>query len=292
MIKINNIEEFNNEISNVDNFSHAYLLNTNSLSRGLLCAKELAKKIICHINGSYDSEMKKEICYQIDNDEYDDLYIVNPETIGINTEEIEKLFQYMKTKSLRNDGKRVYIIYGYERLSRDVSNKILKFLEEPVDNLYAILLTQNIDKILSTIVSRCQILNINFNIDEMDENLVELIKKFLVKLFLDGNKTISSVNEYFGDICSDRLKMYDAFQIIENIFSNIIKKKIQGEYKENLYVDNYEEISIDVIVKIMDISNKIKMLIKENVNLNLLLDRFIIEVSKELKYAKDSRSSI
>ena len=66
----------------------------------------------------------------------------------------------METKSLREDGRRVYIIYGFERLSTIISNKIFKFIEEPQNNIYAILLTENIEKILPTIISRCQILNL------------------------------------------------------------------------------------------------------------------------------------
>ena len=79
---------------------------------------------------------------------------MNPDSIAIKKEEIDNLVNYFKTKSLRDNGKRVYIICGFERLREDVSNKILKFLEEPEENIHAILITENIDKILSTIISR------------------------------------------------------------------------------------------------------------------------------------------
>lgn len=289
MTKINNLDDFHIITSSITSFSHAYLFNTNSLTNILLYAKDFAKKIICE---NMDKEEIELTSYQIDNDEYDDLYIVNPDTIGIKNEEIEKLFQVMMTKSLRKNGRRVYIIYGFERLSRDVSNKILKFLEEPVDNLYGILLTENIDHILSTIISRCQIINITFDKDDLDKDLVNSMKLFLTRLKNKGSKTIAYNNEFFGDLYADRIKMYDAFQIIEIIFSNLLRKIYNNEYDTNLDIADYHEIPTNSIVNIMDITNKLKMLIKQNINLNLLIDRYIIEVSKELDYAKNSRNNV
>ena len=148
MTKITNISDFKNVTSSITSFSHAYLLNVNSLDSAFVYAKEFAKRIILE-NIKDNSFEYEDINYKIDHDEFDDLYVVNPDTIGINNEEINKLFSYMETKSLRENGRRVYIIYGFERLSTLISNKILKFLEEPQDNIYAILLTENFEKILS-----------------------------------------------------------------------------------------------------------------------------------------------
>ena len=289
MTKINNLDDFNKITSSITSFSHAYLFSTNSLSNMLFYAKEFAKMIISENQKKEDMEL---ISYQIDNDEYDDLYIVNPETLGIKLEEIEKLFQVMSTKSLRDNGKRVYIIYGFERLSRDVSNKILKFLEEPVDNLYGILLTENIDHILSTIISRCQVFNITFDKEDEDEKIIDNMRDFLIKIKKIGNETIAYSNDYFNDLYSDRIKMYNSFQIIENILSNQIRKRYENKSDKKYEINQYDEIPINNIVNIMDVTNKLKMLIKQNINLNLLVDRYIIEVSKELDYAENSRNNV
>ena len=125
MAKITNLNDFKNLTSNITSFSHAYLFTVNSLELSFPYVKDFAKSII--LEEIQDSFIQEDISYKIDNDEFDDLYIVNPDTIGINNEEITKLLTYMETKSLRDNGRRVYIIYGFERLSRDVSNKILKF---------------------------------------------------------------------------------------------------------------------------------------------------------------------
>jgi len=55
---------------------------------------------------------------------------------------------------------RVFILDGIEDMKGETSNSLLKILEEPPGNVVLILLTSNITKIFSTIVSRCQLLEL------------------------------------------------------------------------------------------------------------------------------------
>ena len=280
MAKINELNDFIKLTSNITSFSHAYLFDVNSLEKSFSCAKEFAKMIICGQN--YQADEYKDICYQIDNNEFDDLYIVNPDTIGINTEEINKLLNYMETKSLHDNGKRVYIIYGFERLSRDVSNKILKFLEEPGDNIYAILMTENVDRILSTIISRCQTMKLTFNIEKKDNKTICKMKAFLEDIFRKKNNMIAYYNDYFYDIISNRLEFLNNFEVLEEILCQIIKKKCGEEVNNDFSSDILEKKTLSCLINILNITNNLKALIKNNINLNLLLDRYIIEVTEEL----------
>lgn len=283
MTKINNLNDFHNLTSNITSFSHAYLFDVNSLKEAFPYVKDFAKQIICE---KIPNDLKKNIEYQIDNDEFDDLYVVNPSTIGISTIEIEKLLNYMETKSLREDGRRVYIIYGYERLSRDVSNKILKFLEEPSENIYALLMTENIERILSTIISRCQVINLTFDINKEENSNITNMKRFLECVMMKKEHAIAYVNNYFKDLMLDRNEFYNAFGVLEEIISNNLNKKCNGKYHEE-FIDNYfEEQEINVLINILNITNRLKSLIKQNINLNLLLDRYIIELAKELVSCK------
>jgi len=285
MTKINSLIDFNNVASNITSFSHAYLLNVNSLKVSFPYAKEFAKLIILQ-DVPIDSFDYEDISYKIDNDVFDDLYVVNPDTLGINTEEINKLLLYMETKSLRENGRRVYIIYGLERLSRDISNKILKFLEEPQNNIYAILLTENFERILPTIVSRCQVLTFSFPICDVDENRINVMKDFLVKIFDIKKQTIAYENDFFSDIFSNRLEFFESFEILETIISNSLNANY-GVYVDSKYL--LKEVSLLpslVTINILSITSKLKCLIKGNINLNLLLDRYIIEVAEELDLCK------
>ena len=136
MPKINEIDDLERLIDQINHFSHVYILNTNNDDLILNYAKLFAQKII--LENCNDESEKEDIIYNIKNNIFDDVYIVNPDTININNIEIEKLLKYMETKSIRESGRRVYIINGIERISTIISNKLLKFLEEPEDNIYAI----------------------------------------------------------------------------------------------------------------------------------------------------------
>ncbi len=284
MTKITNLSDFNNVTSSITSFSHAYLLSVNSLDSAFIYAKELAKSIILEeINN--DSFEYEDINYKIDHDEFDDLYVVNPETIGINNEEINKLMTYMETKSLRENGRRVYIIYGFERLTNTISNKILKFLEEPQENIYAILLTENFEKILPTIVSRCQILNFTFPDKEEDVEKIDNMKKFLDDLITKKKTMIAYEYDYFTDLFTNRIEFYDCFSILEKIVSESLNSLY--EKKDNIYIlDGLTKFPSITIINILNITNILKCLIKNNINLNLLLDRYIIEITEEVELCK------
>ena len=284
MTKITNIDDFKNITSRITSFSHAYLLNVNSLDSAFPYAKEFAKAIILE-NIEKDSFEYEDISYKIDNNEFDDLYVVNPETIGINNEEISKLMSYMETKSLRENGRRVYIIYGLERLSSVISNKILKFLEEPEENIYAILMSENYEKLLPTIVSRCQVLNLSFDISLDDPIKIDNMKAFLKSLLTKKKQMIAYEYDYFSDSLTDRIALYQNFEILEKIISESLNSLfIKEEYKYRI-----EEMGFypeNTLINILNITNKLKCLIKNNINLNLLIDRYIIEVAEELELCK------
>ena len=280
MARINNIDDFKKITSNITSFSHAYLFCVNSLDLAYPYIKEFAKLIIL---GNEEDDI---ISHQIDNEEYDDMYVVNPDTIGINTEEINKLMTYMETKSLRTNGKRVYIIYGFERLSRDVSNKILKFLEEPSDNVYALLMTENYEIILPTIVSRCQKIDLSFPISSKNTSEITLLIEFLNEIVSNGKKTIAYEYKYFGELLKDRINFYDAFSLLEKIISESINKKCNYKYNDIYLSEELLKLPVNNIINILNITNRLKCLIKNNINLNLLVDRYIIDVTKELNLCK------
>ena len=192
----------------------------------------------------------------------------------------------METKSLRNDGRRVYIIYGFERLSREVSNKILKFLEEPNENIYALLMTENVDQILSTIISRCQIINLSFDIDDTSIENVNLMKEFLQMIVNSGFHAIANSNEYFKNAILDRNLFYQLFNLLEQIISENINKKCNVYYNKDFIIDGLNDYDEKFLITILNKTNYLKKLIKKNINLNLLIDRYIIEISREVKGCK------
>ena len=74
MTKIANLEDFQNITSRITSFSHAYLFNVNSLDSAYPYVKDFAKSLI--LQEENDDFIKEDISYKIDNDEFDDLYMM------------------------------------------------------------------------------------------------------------------------------------------------------------------------------------------------------------------------
>jgi DNA polymerase-3 subunit delta' len=61
--------------------------------------------------------------------------------------------------ALSRSGKKIFIISGAERMNADASNSLLKTLEEPPNDTVLLLTTAEKNRLLPTILSRCQLLH-------------------------------------------------------------------------------------------------------------------------------------
>lgn len=73
---------------------------------------------------------------------------------NINVKECEAIIRKFALKPFEGENK-VMIIWLAEYLGKE-GNKLLKLIEEPPPNSYLILITENVDRVLNTILSRCQ----------------------------------------------------------------------------------------------------------------------------------------
>ena len=267
------MEKYKDLINKINNYSHAYIINTNNLDEVIGDAKYLAKSII---NENNDGKVysNDEINDLIDNETFDDFYILKNDNLIIKVDEINNLMNYFNTKSLRANGRRVYIIVGVEKIINDNINKLLKFIEEPYEDLYCILLTKEIDKILPTILSRCQ--RLNFTYDNVIDDYELSIKffDFFNKYHLD---TLAYVKEIF-DEDFNKESFYKFLNNNEVIINNLIHQKENVAFDKNLIVNNFD-YNINYLINMLEVTIKIKSLVKYNLNLNLLIDRYIIELN-------------
>ncbi len=93
---------------------------------------------------------------------YPYLHILDPPENAIKIEEIRSLQQFLKLKvPAENTGiHRIVIISRAERMRSEAQNALLKTLEEPPADTIIILTAESPDRLLQTIVSRCQELTI------------------------------------------------------------------------------------------------------------------------------------
>jgi DNA polymerase-3 subunit delta' len=89
---------------------------------------------------------------------YERIGIENKQGI-INTRESSEIMRKLNLKSFESDYK-VMIIWLPEKMHMTAANKLLKIIEEPFGNTIFLLITESPEQIISTILSRTQILKI------------------------------------------------------------------------------------------------------------------------------------
>lgn len=120
---------------------------------------------------------------------------------GIFTRESDEIIKKLTLKPYESDY-RVMLIWLPERMNDATSNKILKILEEPYDKTYFILVSNEPDKLLSTIISRTQ--RVNFRpLDEKvicevlkSEYSVDAVNAYQIAHLANGNfyKAVSNIS--------------------------------------------------------------------------------------------------
>ena len=293
---------FKNSISK-NKLSHAYLINTNGYHKGFDFAKAFAKYLLCPNNETGSHECS--VCHLIDNNSYSEFKVIESDGLWIKKEQTDELQEMFSMKSL--SGRKVYIINGVENLNISASNSILKFLEEPEEGIVAILITDNIYKVLGTIVSRCQVINLNnvqvksddmlLNVgnqlyndsDKINEfvNDSESINKighvidFIEYLYSNKLDTLVYINKYWNDFFKGKDDYLFAFNIMIMFYSDVISYKmgndiILSEFKSN--IEKFSELDYNIINSILNLIMEVREDLYSNVNLNLLMDKFIIKM--------------
>ena len=300
----------NNAIKN-NKLSHAYLFEINGYSNSKQFLVALAKALLC---GHTNKEQSKDchICEKIDKNIYSELMIINPDGMWIKKEQLIDLQKAFMTKSVESN-KKVYIINNVECLNASSANSILKFLEEPEDNIIALLATDNIHQLLDTIISRCQIVSLTkqensedktveekiahyLNI-ENDENLSNMIVDtidFIFYLEQHHLKTIVFTKDLVLSKFEDRGKLENFLDIMILFYKDVIDYKIK---KQNSIFDLRDIEKIDKKNTNEKLENKINCImnakkdLKVNANINLLIDKLVIELEGDL-IGQDSRNNI
>ena len=106
----------------------------------------------------------------------------------IGVEEVQKIHHKMNLKS-HSGGNKVMVIFGADKLNTDATNKLLKLFEEPPKNSFFILIAEQTEKLLPTLISRCQEITVPpIKIDKIEIGLKKLIPKGGISGAVNGSK--------------------------------------------------------------------------------------------------------
>lgn len=295
-----------NSVDN-DRLSHAYIIETNGYNKSFDFVLSMVKCIICPNKKSNNDGCKEcSICKKIDNNEFIELKVIEADGQWIKKSQLEDLQLEFSKKSIEGNRK-IYVIKAASKLNVSSSNSLLKFLEEPEPGIIAILMVENISQLLSTIVSRCQILSLrsrkkydNLENDQkiteiLHENLkienieteeeislkIKQVVEFISYFETNGMMTLVYVNKLWNNYFKERKDLIDAFSLIVLLYKDILNKKLNrkieffNDYKneiEKISNKNTIEVLTNKISFVTEITNKIKF----NINNNSLMDKLII----------------
>lgn len=238
-------------------FPQAILLNGELEMPVLDIAKFVAKSLICENNQTACLEC--ETCRKIEENNYLNFVVIDGEEKNISKSEVQTLIDRFSMNSAESNTTYVYIINMVERSSAEAINAILKFLEEPILNVHAILTTKNITRVLPTIISRCETINLS----PINKNLV-----------VDASKNIGVSNEdaellsYFfvNEIDILEFSKQKDYQNLKSNIVNYLKLLTKNTAKARYFLETtvFDSLKTDNLLRFF--FDSIIIFLKESIN--------------------------
>lgn len=253
-----------------EKLSHAYLIEVDNYDDDFLYVLDFIKMIILNVKHDSLAYSDLNVIKQIDNNEYVDLKIVEPDGLIIKKKQLIDLQEEFQNKSLLNN-KRVYVIKEADKLNDASGNTILKFLEEPEDDIVAILVTTNRYKVIDTILSRCQIISMQSSSYELviDDKVLDLLNLVVKKEDLFVN-----YQYIFNELMSDKVVAKSILYNLEVLFINYLNLKSGlNEYSLSSEITSVlDRVNVNQIINYIAIIEEEIVKLDYNVNYKLWLD--------------------
>lgn len=263
--------------------SHAYLFSGDNGSGKKTVAKAFAKVLLCE-EGKEVACGKCKSCKQVESNNNPDLKIVTGEKVILTKDEIRS--QIVDDAQIKpySSKRKVYIIPNAHLLRTDAQNVLLKTIEEPPTYVTVILVADNDDAIISTIMSRC--VKVKFKALKED-----IIKKYLMEncgmvdyaaqvsaAFSGGSlgrairysttddfvkmkelvvkvmrglddKEVYEIMYELGDIVKDKLLLEDYLDLMLLWFRDVLMLKVTNDPNKVLYKDEYKTLKSQAKVR-------------------------------------------
>lgn len=166
--------------------SHAYIINGEKNSGKEFIAKVFSMALQCEREGIEPCNECHSCRQALSQNQPDIIRVIHekPNTIGV--EDIRRQVNNDIAIKPYSSPRKIYIINGGEKMTPQAQNALLKTLEEPPAYAVIMILTSNVNSLLSTILSRCVVLN------------MKPVEDSLVKSYL--METVE-IPDYKADVC-------------------------------------------------------------------------------------------
>lgn len=251
--------------------SHAYLLSGNPGTPLLEVARFLAKTVLCD-DPSPLACNSCITCMRVDDDNYPDFIVFDGSKDTIKKDAVGSIETQFEKTAFESKGIMIYILHLVENMTPEAVNSILKFLEEPGNEIYAFLTTNNENNVLPTIISRCQLMRLKLIdrkevIDGAIANGVEQSQAELLSYFFNSPELIQE--------CLENEDEAENYKKAKEGLDNLLVALTKNDYREAIYYCQTNIIS----------------LVKTKESARIFLD-MLVEVFEDILNIKHQKSPI
>lgn len=192
---------------------HAFLLVGKNAS---LPAHFIAKSLICEDDILACDQCNE--CRRIDEHNYGDFIYYNGQDDTIKKPQIEYIQDQFSKSALEGKAK-IYLMENIENSTSEAMNSLLKMLEEPTAGIYAIFTCQNLNRVLPTIQSRCQVIQLLPSSQKMlrEELKKEDISQDDVNILAELFTSYDECKEYIESESFEKLKE-EVYHFIDDLY--------------------------------------------------------------------------
>ena len=227
--------------------SHAYIITGEKYSGKEFIAKIFAAALLCEDSNEVPCGRCSD-CVRAFSGNHPDIIRVTHEKPGVIS--VDDIRNQVTNNVLIKpyEGKRkIYIINEAEKMNPQAQNALLKTLEEPPEYVVIILLSTGLEELLSTVQSRCLVLNMRPVRDKevkkylMDSELIPDYRADVCVAFARGNigkAKLLAKNEDFDNIREDAIHLLKNIKDMEiNELAQAVKKAQEYKVEIGDYLD-------------------------------------------------------
>lgn len=195
-----------------DRISHAYILEGPKCVDKRNFAESFIKGVLCPNNRGENCNLCS-ICDKIDHNNHEDIIYISSEGTSIKDADIIKMQDRLKVKPFGE--RNIVIIEDADTMTVRAQNRLLKTLEEPPGNSVIILLSENMENLVQTILSRCVKYRINYFGSDSYDFMMDKARK-VAEMTLDRSPfyKVKKAAEEIAKDDNDAAAFMDCLQVV------------------------------------------------------------------------------
>lgn len=212
--------------------THAYVFEGDYYTDKLAFANSFAKAILCGTNKGIGCETCIS-CIKIEHGNHEDVYYAETTEKGNTKDEAINQLQIRLSNKPYVGERNIAIIKDADSMTLKAQNRLLKTLEEPQPGTVIILLSNNIENLSQTILSRCIVFRINPQITNHEKQNFEFEEQ-VAQMLLD-NEPFYKVKSKINGLLKDKEASMKFLDGLERVYRDllILNKENSRLYKKS-----------------------------------------------------------